>query len=76
MLFKVNESVCIAKSRQWYEITLKQFLWCRPNHTLKILKSNPPSPPHPSPTIINFVISKSLFQNFDSNSIKTYAKFL
>ena len=36
----------------------------------------PPPPSAPSFLIINFVISKSLFQNFASISIKTYVKLL
>ena len=52
------------------------------NEFLKNFRNpSPPPPPQlysnsPSPPIINFVISKSLFQNLDSISIKTYAKFL
>ena len=34
-LFKVNESVYIAKSRQRYHKTLNKFLLHVPNHTLK-----------------------------------------
>ena len=50
----------------------------RPLPIITFLKNIQPPPPqfYSNLPIINFVISKSLFQNFDSISIKTYVKFL
>ena len=51
---------------------------CVPNNCFpQIIVFKVPNPPILfQPPIINFVISKSMFQSFDSIFIKTYTKFL